>query len=216
MNIVIIGAGGHGKVVLEIVRRDLDVKFVGFIDDDKNSHDKAVDGAMVLGDLDSLPALILANKLEGAIIAVGNNKTRARLYGKLKKLGLIMINAIHPDALIAKDVEIGEGVVIAAGVVINTGTRIGNNVIINTGAIIDYGNVLEDHTHISPGVKLGSKVTVKKYTHVGLGAKVVEEITIGENVTVGAGAVVLENIPDNSLAVGVPARVVRQKNETDH
>ena len=211
MNIVIVGAGGHGKVVLDILRRDPDVKVIGFVDDDKTSHGKIIDGIPVLGGLSSLPELIPLYKMDGATIAIGDNIVRARLFDKMKELGLKPQRAIHPDALIARDVEIGEGVVIAAGVAISVGTRIGNNVIINTGVVIDHDNIIEDHTHISPGVNLAGRVTVGKYTQVGLGATVVEDLTIGGNTTIGAGAVVLSDVPANATAVGVPARVIKHK-----
>lgn len=211
MNVIIVGAGGHGRVVLDILRRYPGIKPVGFVDDDRNSHHTLIDGSPVLGDVGSLPALIPVHEVDGAIIAVGNNRVRAELFERLKGLGLRLEKAIHPDALIARDVEIGEGTVIASGAIISTGTRVGNNVIINTGVIIDHDNVIEDHTHISPGATLAGKVTVKKYTHVGLGVTVIQDIAIGENATVGAGAVVLADVPDNALAVGVPARVVRYR-----
>ena len=198
-------------MVLDILRRDPDVKPVGFIDDDKTSHGKIVDGIPVLGSVSSLPELIPLHKMDGVIIAIGDNKVRARLFDSMKELGLKPKRAIHPHALIARDVEIGEGVVIAAGVAISVGTRIGNNVIINTGVLIDHDNIIEDHTHISPGVKLAGRVTVRKYTQVGLGVTVVEDLTIGENTTIGAGAVVLANVPANATAVGIPAKVIKYK-----
>ena len=211
MNVVIVGAGGHGKVVLDILQRDRDVNPVGFIDDDKTSHGTIIDGLPVLGGINALPDLIPLHKLDGAIIAIGDNRVRARLFSKLEGLGFKMTRAIHPDALIAHDVKIGEGVVIAAGVVISTGTRIGDNVIINTGVVIDHDNIIEDHTHISPGVNLAGRVTVGKYAHVGLGVTIVEDLTIGENTTIGAGAVVLVDVPANTTAVGVPARIIKHK-----
>ena len=211
MNVIIIGAGGHGKVVLDILQHDSDADLIGFIDDDVTSHDKIIDGLRVLGSVNSLSKLIAVYKVDAAIIAVGDNKVRAELFDKMKGLGLKLKGAIHPDALIARDVEVGEGVVIAAGAVINTGGRIGNNVIINTGAVLDHDDVIEDNAHISPGVKLAGRVTVGKYTHVGLGVTIVEDLTIGENTTIGAGAVVLANIPANTTAVGVPARIIKHK-----
>jgi UDP-perosamine 4-acetyltransferase len=187
------------------------MKVIGFIDDDKASHNKTVDGIPVIGTHQALPELKTKYGLEGVIIAVGDNKTRALLFNKVKGLGLKLENAIHHNALIARDVEIGEGVVIASGAMINTGTKIGNNVILNTGVVINHDNIIEDHVHISPGVKLDGKVTVKEGTHVGIGVTVGPYVVIGKNVTVGGGAVVLENIPDNVTAVGIPARVVKHK-----
>ena len=216
MNIVIIGAGGHGQVVLDILRHDADARLVGFIDDDKTTHNKIIDGVPVLGSVSALPTLIPRDKLDGAVIAVGDNKVRADLHEKLKAAGLKLKVAVHPDALIARDVGIGEGVVIAAGVVISTGTRIGDNVIINTGAVIDHDNIIEDYSHISPGATLAGKVRVGKYSHVGLGVTIIQDLTIGDNATVGAGAVVLTDIPDNATAVGVPAKVIKRKEPARH
>jgi sugar O-acyltransferase (sialic acid O-acetyltransferase NeuD family) len=213
MNIVIVGAGGHGKVVLDILQYDRSIHPTGFIDDNRHSHGKLVDGIPVLGDIAALKKILVLHHIEGAIIAVGDNYTRARIYSRLKDMGIKIVNAVHPGAILARDVELGEGIVIASGAKINTGTKIGNNVIINTGVIIDHDNVIEDHVHISPGVKLSGNVTIKKFTHVGLGVTVVSRITIGENVTVGGGAVVLEEIPGNTVAVGIPAKVIKDKEE---
>ncbi len=210
MNVVIIGAGGHGRVVLDILHHDINVGSLSLVDDDDKYKNNMIDGAPVLGKINSLPSLIPKHRLGGAIIAIGDNKTRARIYKNIASMGLKIVNAIHPHALIARDVIIGEGSVIAAGVIIGTGSRIGNNVIINTGVIIEAENIIDDHTHISPGVNLAGKVTIKKYTQVGLGVNVIHDITIGENVMVGAGAIIIKDVPDNSLAVGTPARVIRQ------
>jgi sugar O-acyltransferase (sialic acid O-acetyltransferase NeuD family) len=210
MNVVIIGAGGHGRVVLDILRHDINVGSLALVDDDDKYKNSLIDGAPVLGKISSLPSLIPVHRLGGAIVAIGDNKTRARIYENITSMGLKIVNAIHPDALIARDVVIGEGVVIAAGAIIGTGSRIGNNVIINTGVTIEVENIIEDHTHISPGVNLAGRVRIKKYTHIGLGVCVIDNIIIGENVMVGAGAIILKEIPDNSLAVGTPARVIRQ------
>ena len=211
MNVVIVGAGGHGKVVVDILKHDPDVKLIGFLDDDKTLLGKIVDGIPVLGSVSSLSALTSRHKLDGAVIAIGDNRVRAELFNKLKGLGLKPKRAIHPHALIAHDVEIGEGVVIADGAVISTGTRIGDNVIINTGVVIDHDNVIEDHAHISPGVKLAGRVSVGQYTQIGLGVTIVEDLTIGDNVIVGAGAVVLADVPANTTAVGVPAKIIKRK-----
>ena len=219
MNIVIVGAGGHGKVVLDILQYNRDNHLAGFIDDARRSKGKIIDGIPVIGSTAALGKLIVRNHIEGAIVAIGDNHTRARVYARLKILGITLVNALHPGAILARDVKVGEGVVIASGAKINTGTKIGNNVIINTGVIIDHDNNIEDDVHISPGVKLSGNVTIKKYSHVGLGVKVVSRITIGENVTVGGGAVVLEDIPANTVAVGVPAKVIKHKEaaqETGH
>ena len=211
MSVIIVGAGGHGKVVRDILQHDAAIKVTGFIDDDRMTHGKTVDGLPVLGGIKDLQCLIPKHRIEAGIVAIGDNKTREAMYLRLKNLGLKIINAIHPGAIIAKHVEFGEGVVVASGAKINTGTKIGSNVIINTGVIIDHENIIEDHVHISPGVKLSGNVTIGKYSHIGIGVTIVSRITIGQNVTVGGGAVVLDDMPDNTIAVGVPAKVIKNK-----
>lgn len=196
-------------MVLDILRYNLNVKLIRFVDDDRDSHHKVVDGVPVLGSTGSLPELVARHKLDAAIIAVGNNRVRAEVFNRLRGLGLRLENAIHPRSIIARGVEMGEGVVIASGAMVNAGTTIGNNVIINTGVIIDHDNVIEDHTHLSPGAKLAGKVTIKRYAHVGIRATVAQRLTIGEGATVGAGAVVFNDVPENAVAVGVPARILK-------
>lgn len=211
MNCIIIGASGHGKVILDILQYNLDIKVVGFVDDDQNFQNKVVNGVPVLGNFSSLPQLLQKHSIEGAIIAIGDSKTRARFFKKLKGMRLKLVNAIHPSAVISKNVKIGEGVMIAAGAVINTNTKIGHDVIINTGATVDHDNIIGDHVNIQPGANLGGLVTVKAYTEVGIGATVIQSITIGEDSNIGSGAAVIEDIPDSVIVVGVPAKIVKSK-----
>ena len=176
MNIVVIGAGGHGRVVIDILRHDASVGFICSVDDDVMLHNTLIDGAPVLGKIHSLPALIQSYRLSGAIIAMGDNKNRAYFYNYVLKTGLKVINAIHPHALIARDVTIGDGVVIAPGAIIGTYTSIGNNVIINTGVILEHNNTVGDHVHISPGANIAGNVSIKKYTHIGLGVSAIDNV----------------------------------------
>ncbi len=209
MNIVIIGAGGHGKVTLDILQYDTSVEVIGFIDDDENSHDKIISGVPVLGNMAALPRLIQEKRIEGGIIALGNRKVRAALFEHLKEMGLKPVNAVHPRAVIAKNVRMGDGVMIAAGAIINTDSIIGDDVIINTGATIDHDNMIGDHVNIQPGGNLGGAVTVKAYTEVGIGATVIQNISIGEGSTIAAGAAIISDVPDNVTVVGVPGRIFR-------
>jgi sugar O-acyltransferase (sialic acid O-acetyltransferase NeuD family) len=209
VNIVIIGAGGHGKVTLDILQYDTSVEVIGFIDDDENSRDKIISGVPVLGNMAALPRLIQEKRIEGGIIALGNRKVRAALFEHLKEMGLKPVNAVHPRAVIAKNVRMGDGVMIAAGAIINTDSIIGDDVIINTGATIDHDNMIGDHVNIQPGGNLGGAVTVKAYTEVGIGATVIQNISIGEGSTIAAGAAIISDVPDNVTVVGVPGRIFR-------
>lgn len=131
------------------------------------------------------------------------------IFDQLIKIGMAPINAIHPATTIASDVSINQGNVIVAGTVINPGTQIGNNVIINTACSIDHDNVLEDHTQVCPGANLAGEVTIKKYAFIGTGAIINPGITIGSHSTIGSGAVVINDIPDNTVAVGNPAKIIK-------
>lgn len=208
---LIIGASGHGKVVLDILQQDLNVEVTGFIDDDLGRHGQKVNGIQVIGGFSIIQNLLA--EIDNGIVGIGDNMIRADLFTKMQDTGLDVITAIHPSAVIAKTAKIDCGTVIAANAVINPDTEIGENCIINTGATIDHDNLIADHVHISPGVNLAGNVSIGEYSHVGIGASVINGIVIGKNATIGAGAVVIRNIPDNTVVVGVPAKIVKYKDK---
>lgn len=200
-------------MVLDILQQTPLIKVTGFIDDNQELVAKVIHGVPVIGNTNSLPQLVEEHGIEGAIIAVGNQRIRAQLFGTTKATGLKLINAIHPSAIIANTVRIGEGVTIAAGAVINTDTRIGDDVIVNTRASIDHDNIIGDHVNIQPGVSLGGLVTVKACSEIGIGATVIQNINIGESSTVAAGAVVITDVPDRVTVAGVPAKIIKVNTE---
>lgn len=210
MKIAIIGAGGQARIVYEILSYNRNVEVVAFVDNVVHGNDEYIMGITVMGDHSVIPKL-MKNGVRGAIVAVGDNKVRAAHFEKLQGLGLEMVSAIHPQSTISPSARLGRGVTIAMGAIISTGTRIGNNVIINTGATIDHENEIEDHVHICPGCSLAGRVTVKRGAFIGIGSVVREYSTIGENTIIGAGSVVLEDIPDNVVAAGAPARIIKKQ-----
>jgi len=201
-DIYIIGAGGHGKVVLDIMNKSEQYQAAAFLDDDLSLQNETINGLKVSGG--SKEAL---DDDKAVIIAVGNNKIRGKLFKMIKSNDLEIINAVHPDAVINSFVSLGEGIVIAAGAVINPNTVIEDNVIINTAVTVDHDCIIEKHVHLSPGVNLGGNVTVQRGTHIGIGAAVLPGIKIDKNSVVGAGAVVTKDVPDNVTVVGVPAKI---------
>ena len=201
-DIYIIGAGGHGKVVLDIISKSEQYQAVAFLDDDSNLHNETINGLKVLGG--SKEALDDDNAV---IIAVGNNKIREKLFKIMKSNDLEIINAVHPGTVINSFVSTGEGIVIAAGAVINPNAVIEDNVIINTGVTVDHDCIIEKNVHLSPGVNLGGNVTVQRGAHIGIGATVLPGINIGRNSVVGAGAVVTKDVSDDVTVVGVPAKI---------
>ncbi|MDI6735001.1 MAG: acetyltransferase [bacterium] len=209
MRVIILGAGEQGRVVLNILTYDREHLVIGFIDVCNNPQiwKTQVKGIEVLGGLSLLPQLY-KNKVEGAIVAFGNNKRRVELAADVKRIGYLLINAIAPSAVISKCVTLGEGIVICPNVSINPDVKIGDNVIINTGAIVEHDCIIEDGVHIAPGVRLAGGVKVKKNAFVGIGATIIDDLIIGENSIIGAGAVIIRDVPDNVKVVGVPGRII--------
>lgn len=209
MKTIIIGTGGHARVILDILNYDRNIEIVAFLDKEIHGPFEKIMDIPVLGGHSVLPDMLKIG-IKGTIIGVGDNKIRKDYYEKFRNMGMELVNAIHPTVHIAHNVKIGKGVVIAAGATIATGAEIGNDVIVNTGAIIEHEDILEDHVHIAPGTVLAGRVKVKEGTFIGAGSVVKQYVTIGENAIIGAGSVVLEDIPENTVAVGAPAKVIRK------
>lgn len=200
--VIIIGAGGHAKVIADIIEKSGD-EVVGFLDDNKENGATVIKNYKVIGDLNNRFAMAVTKKDVEFIIAIGDNKKREEIS---HSPNLKFYTAIHPSTQIGLDVRIEEGTVVMANVCINSSARIGKHCIINTGAIIEHDNIIEDFVHISPNTSLGGTVKIGESTHVGIGSIVKNNITICKNCTIGAGAVVVKNIIEEGTYVGVPAR----------
>ncbi len=210
MNIVIVGAGGHGRVVLDILRSNHQFDLAGFLDANKALHNKKIGGLRVLGDL-SMVDKFEEYGIGGAIIAIGDNRIRDAYTKKFEQAGVNLVSAIHPSANIASTCTIGKNVVIAAGANICTLAAIEDSVIINTGSIIDHESNILKSSHICPGVRIAGHVTVQPYAFVGIGATIIQGITIGQNAVVGAGAVVVQDVESSTTVVGVPAKAINMQ-----
>ncbi len=148
--VIIIGAGGHGKVIADIVIKSGD-KLLGFLDDNLEKKTNIVENHQVLGKIEECVNLQKENKELCFIIAIGNNYTRKMIY---EKYNLNYYTAIHPNSNIGMAVQIGEGTAIMANACINSNTKIGKNCIINTGAVVEHDNKIEDYVHVSPNATL--------------------------------------------------------------
>lgn len=201
--VVILGASGHAKVIADIVKKNNDI-LIGFLDDNLEIQNKIVfDSKKVLGTIEDV------YKYSGCyfIIGIGNNKVRKIISNKYSNLK--WYTAIHPNAVIANEVKIGEGTVIMAGTVINIGTKIGKHCIVNTSSSLDHDNVLEDYVHVSPGSHLAGTVRIGEETWICAGVTIINNISIANDNVIGAGATVIRNIEDsNSTYVGVPIRKI--------
>lgn len=207
--VVVYGAGGHGKVILDILERDDGVQIEGLLDDDASRADGEFFGYPILGGGEALQRIRMSGVV-GAIVAIGDNETRERLAVRVEASGLELITALHPAAQIARGVKIGAGSAVMAGAVINADTVLGRNSIVNTGATVDHDCRLGGCVHLAPGVHLAGGVRIGRHAHVGMGSVILQGLSVGHHVTVGAGSVVVCDLPPNATAIGVPARVLTE------
>lgn len=206
---LILGAGGHAQMVANILLRShqggSSWKPIGFLDDDPALAGTTITGLPVLGTISQLGEI----NHDAVIVAVGDNRTRARIFKSVKGQGERIINAVHPRAVLAPDTQLGRGVVIRPCVV-DTGTTVGDNVILGTGCTLGHHNHIGSHARIGPGAHLGGKVHIGEGAAIGIGAAIIPGRSVGEFAVVGAGAVVITDIPAFTTCVGVPARVIKK------
>jgi len=203
--LLIIGAGGHGKVVAEIAKLSRGWNHVSFLDDKENLSE--VVGLSIVGKCKDYGKL--RNEYEDAFVAFGNNRLRMIWLKMLVDAGYNVPSLVHPASVISPSSKIGHGTVVMAGAVINAEVSIGNGCIINTSSSIDHDCVLQDGVHVSPGVSVGGTVRIGRETWLGIGSSVIHNLSIGSNAVVAAGATVIEQVPDSIMVAGVPARKVK-------
>jgi sugar O-acyltransferase (sialic acid O-acetyltransferase NeuD family) len=208
MRIVIVGAGDNGVQVLHILKHSTH-EVVGFVDDDALKTGSVVCGRPVLG-TGAILADLRAGGIEGGIVAIGDNRTRSSYTGRLIAAGFEIVNAIHPAAMIDESAILGRGIIIEMGAVIHPLARIGNCVFLGGSSVISHHSVVEDNVLIGGGVIFGGRVHVGRDSLIGVGAVLQPYTRVGSNVVVGIGAAVVRDLPDNVVAVGVPARIVRE------
>ena len=195
--LLIIGAGGHGRVVADIAEATGKYSEIAFLDD---GVIEKIPRFPVLGG----SAIAVEKKTEyEVIVAIGNSKVRNKI---MENLDVDFAILIHPAAVIGSEVSIGEGTVIMPGAIVNTGSNIGKGVIINTASSVDHDCEIGDYCHVAVGAHLCGNVQVKEHTWIGAGATVIQGTEICDNCMIGAGAVVVKKIEEAGIYVGVPAR----------
>jgi UDP-perosamine 4-acetyltransferase len=204
--LIIIGAGGHARVLVEALRQYRS-DILGFVTQDREDASGVMTGIPRIGNDRDLhargPAGIL---LVNGVGSVANPDRRRAIYDDFHRAGFAFATVVHPSALVASDVAIGEGTQIMTSCVLQPGVRIGVNAIVNTGAIVDHDTIIGDHAHIAPGVCLSGGIIVGDSAHVGVGATVIQGIRIGDGAVVAAGAVVTADVLAGTTVMGVPAR----------
>ncbi len=205
--LVIWGAGGHGKVVFDTAVA-MGYSRIRLIDDCAPTRAELYGCGIAAPPVDMQPTGAAVEFAVEFVVAIGDNRARARCYSRALRQGWTPATLIHPSAEVSPHSEISPGCVVLPRAVINAGAVVGLNSIVNTGAIVEHDCRLLRHVHISPSATLGGGVEVGAFAHVGMGACVLPGCRIGADSIVGAGAVILASIPDAVTAAGVPARIL--------
>lgn len=207
MRLVIIGAGGHGRVVLELARATGLYDVVGFVDPGPQAE--PIMGLPVLGSDEILPRL-RSEGLQHAFVALGNNRARERVGLQLESLGFERPALVHPSAFISPSAVLEKGALVMARAVLGTQAVLEEGAILNTGAVADHDNRLATNCHVAPGCALAGFVSIGTRSLIGVGTSVRPQIRVGNDAIVGAGSAVVCDVPDGAVVVGVPARIRKQ------
>lgn len=203
--IVVVGGGGHAKVLLHVLSQLAAFEVMGYVDPRSNGP---ILGFPRLGG-DEILAEIVRTPGVAAAVGVGKVKAgrdRGKIFGKLRSLGFALPAILSPRATVARDAVIGEGSVVMDGAVVQPGCVVGAECIVNTGAVLDHDCVLGDDVHVGPRAALSGNVSVGAGSMVGVGASVIQGVRITEDCTIGAGAAVTRDCVEAGTYVGVPAR----------
>ncbi|MFA5316237.1 MAG: acetyltransferase [Dehalococcoidales bacterium] len=205
--ILLIGAGGHCKVVLDLLLRSKEFKVAGIIDKKERIGERIL-GVPVNGTDPDLPRFIKAGVKHCFISvgSVGDPRLRVKLYELAKNAGFVFPNLVSPHAIVSSYASLGNGNFIAPGAIINAGSKIGNNCIINTGAIVEHDCVIGDHVHVASGSVMSGGVSVGNRAHIGNGTFIIQGVKIGSGTVIGAGSVVTKDIRKGVVAYGNPCR----------
>ncbi|WP_261306565.1 acetyltransferase [Paenibacillus andongensis] len=206
MDLVVIGEGGHGKVIRELIHSKRDYKIIAILDD--KYDELTVTNDIYIGPISSAHDLMNRMNHLKFIIAIGNNEVRKLIVSKLGLSKENYISLIHDTAVISPSASIGDGTVVMAGTIVNAEAVIGDHVIINSGAIVEHDNQLGDYVHVAPKATLTGSVIAETGAMIGAGATIIPGKKVGEWAVIGAGATVISDVPSYRSAVGTPARLI--------
>jgi sugar O-acyltransferase (sialic acid O-acetyltransferase NeuD family) len=204
--ILLIGAGGHGKVVIEAIKQIMSDCVVTVADQDEAKVDSYITKESQIVFLDGW-----SNLPRHYHVTIGNNKLRYKCSSLAKEQGKDIFTIVHPRSYVSPSASIGKGVFVAANAIVSSEAVVKEGGIINHGAIVDHECVIGEYSHIAPNATLGGGVTVGRGCLIGSGASVLPLVKIGDNVVIGAGAVITKDVNDNQKIVGVPGRDVNIK-----
>lgn len=207
--IVIIGASGHAKVIIDSVERENQYEIVGILDTQQSTGSHFF-GYTVLGNEQELPSLVEKYSISGGIVAIGNNRLRSTVVARILDYhpGFKFRTVVHPAAIVSKTVNIGQGSVIMPGAIINADCTLGMHCILNTNCSLDHDSTVGDFSSLAPGVITGGTVRIKSHVTIGIGATLIQGLNIGSGATIGAGSTVLHDVEQGALVYGTPAKTI--------
>ena len=206
-NLLILGAGGNSKVIAETYMSSINHGNIKYLDD--NYANIKNNSNTIIGPLSKIYEKEIKNKFSKAIISISDPKIRMYWLDILERENYDIKPIIHKNSFVSKTAKIDNGSVIYAKACIQTEAKIGRGVFINTNSCIEHNSIIGNGVHICPGTNIGGHVNIGYCSWIGIGSSIIQDIKIGENVMIGAGSVVTTNIPNNSLAVGSPAKVIK-------
>lgn len=204
--VVLFGAGGHAKVVIDAIEIEGCYEIVFLADADIALVGTTLQGYPVRSEEEGFAAQVQG--VPNAFVAIGRNAMRQHIAVAAAASGFVLARIVHPAATVARSASLGAGTLVMPGSVINADAHVGTNVIINTGAIIEHDCRVDDHAHIAPRATLCGGARIGAGTLVGAGAVILPGVKVGAGATVGAGALVLSDMPDGARIFGAPARGV--------
>ena len=212
--ILIIGASGHAKVVIDIIEKEGKYEIFGLIDSFKKKGNIIL-GYEILGTENNIPSILKNDNIYGGIIAIGDNWSRKNLYLQIKNIDkhFNFISTIHPNTSIGKNVTIGSGTVLMPGSIITSNCIVDDFCIINTAATLGHDSVMSAFSSLAPGVHVGGNCNIGECTAISMGTSIIENISIGEHSVIGASSLVINNINSYKTVYGIPAKEIRTRIE---
>ncbi len=212
--IIVVGSCGHAKVLIDCIEVEGRHRVVGLLDSFRAVGEKTA-GYRVIGRPDEIGSLREGYGFLGVVVAVGDNWLRRELVREVQARcpGVEFPVCRHPSAQVSRSALIGPGTVLLAGAVVNCCSRIGEFCILNTNSSLDHDSVMGDFSSLAPGATVGGRARLGEFAAIGIGACVIQDRSVGAHTIIGAGAAIIEDISDHVVAYGVPARVIRRRDE---